>query len=145
MPRPLCAAISTLVLVLFLPIVASAQFKKIDTALSNLSRGFGSGDPQAIVAGIADEDKVQLQFTGLSNQNGYFGRDQATYLLETLFSKVHPSAFKRLSVRQVSGAGEYHITARWTIQANGKPASRLLNITLHQQNTAWVLVSVYTK
>ena len=40
-------------LLLFVPLVASAQYRDLDVALSNLTRGFGSGDPQAIVAVLA--------------------------------------------------------------------------------------------
>lgn len=39
---------------LFVPLIASAQFKDLDGALSSLNRGFGGGDVQAIVAGIAE-------------------------------------------------------------------------------------------
>src|SRR5712691_9976121 len=99
------------------PLAASAQYKDLDTAMSNLTRGFGSGDPQAIVAGVADGDQVMLQFPGLLDQTGYFyGRDQATYLLDGLFSKVHPSGFERQSSRGNSAEKQYSITATWTIQ-----------------------------
>ena len=37
---------------LFVPLVASAQFRDLDAAMSNLDRGFGAGDVQAIVAGM---------------------------------------------------------------------------------------------
>src|SRR4029078_11511769 len=77
----------------FVPVLASAQFKDLDAASSNLSRGFGSGDPQAIVAGMAGSDHVQLQFPGLITESGFFGRDQAAYLLYGLFNKVKPSGF----------------------------------------------------
>ena len=40
----------------FFPVIASAQFKDLDTAMSNLTRGFGGGDAQAIVAGIGDSE-----------------------------------------------------------------------------------------
>jgi len=91
------------------PVIASAQFKDLDTAMSSLSRGFGGGDAQAIVAGIGDGDQVMLQFPGLVNQSGFFGRDQATYLLEGLFSKVRPTAFDQRSTRKVSTKDQYYI------------------------------------
>ena len=142
--RSFCAGISTFFLVLLLPIVAAAQFKNIDTAMQNLTRGFGSGDPQAVVSGMGASDHVQLQFPGLTDQNGFFGRDQAAYVLDGLFNKVKPSAFEMLSARKVAAEGQYHIKARWTIQINGKRATRTLNITLHQTNAAWSLASVNT-
>src|SRR4051794_22957227 len=86
--------------VAFLPVIASAQYKDLDTALSNLSRGFSSGDTQAIVAGMSTEDQVQLQFPGLIEQTGFFGRDQATYILEGLFSKTRPAGFEQQSVKK---------------------------------------------
>src|SRR5438874_336026 len=107
-------------LLLFVPLVASAQFKDLDMAVSNLTRGFGSGDPQAIVAGMSAGDKVMLQFPGLVEQSDFFGRDQAAYLLDGLFSKVHPTAFEQQSAKKVSAEGQYHITGTWTIQNGGK-------------------------
>ena len=126
----------------FVPLVASAQFKDLDVALSSLTRGFGSGDPQAIVAGIAPGDQVMLQFPGLIEQNGFFGRDQAAYLLDGLFSKVHPTGFEQQSARKVSAEGQYYITASWTIQAGEKPDSRELYITLKKQGDKWAVTSV---
>ena len=124
------------------PLVASAQFSDLDAALQNLTRGFGSGDPQAIVAGISAGDKVMLQFPGLINENGFFGRDQAAYLLDGLFSKVHPTAFEQQKARKESAEGQYQITALWTIQVSGKPEMRELYITLKKQGEKWAVTSV---
>ena len=128
--------------VVLTPLVASAQYKDLDVAIENLNRGFGSGDAQAVVSGIASGDQVQLQFPGLIDQNGFFGRDQAAYLLDGLFNKVKPVSFERLSARKVSAEGQYHITARWTIQIAGKPEARDLYITLRNKNNTWSVVSV---
>jgi len=124
--------------VLFVPLVASAQFRDLDAAMSNLERGFGSGDVDAIVAGIAADDQVMLQFPGLADKSGFFGRDQAAYLLDGLFNKVHPSGFERVSARKVSAEGQYHITAKWNI--NNGPVD--LFITLRQKDNKWSVVSV---
>ena len=126
----------------FFPVIASAQFKDLDTAMSNLTRGFGSGDAQAIVAGIADGDQVMLQFPGMIDQSGFFGRDQAAYLLDGLFNKVKPTGFEQLSARKVSAEAQYHITAAWTIQTAGKTEARDLYITLRNKNDRWSVVSV---
>jgi hypothetical protein len=126
----------------FLPVVASAQFKDLDVAMSNLSRGFGGGDPQAVVAGIADGDQVMLQFPGLIDQSGFFGRDQAAYLLDSLFNKVKPSGFDQKSARKVSAEGQYHIVANWTVRANGGAQTRDLYITLRQKNDRWSIASI---
>src|SRR6266849_5740123 len=106
------------VVLAFVPLMASAQYKDLDVALSNLTRGFGSGDPQAIVSGIADGDQVMLQFPGLIQQSGsnVYGRDQAAYLLDGLFSKTHPAGFEQQTARKVRAEGQYHITWTWTIQ-----------------------------
>ena len=122
---------------LFVPLVASAQFRDLDAAMSNLERGFGGGDVDAIVSGIAADDQVQLQFPGLADKSGFFGRDQAAYLLDGLFNKVHPSGFVRVSARKVSAEGQYHITAKWNI-ADG-PVN--LYITLRQKDGKWSVVS----
>ena len=123
---------------LFVPVVASAQFRDLDAAMSNLERGFGSGDVDAIVSGISSAEKVMLQFPGLSDQSGFFGRDQAAYLLDGLFNKVKPSGFERVSARGVRAEGQYHITAKWNI-ADGP---RDLYITLKQTDGKWSVVSV---
>jgi hypothetical protein len=123
---------------LFVPIVASAQFRDLDAAMDNLERGFGSGDVDAIVSGIGSDDQVQLQFPGLVEGEGFFGRDQAAYLLDGLFNKVKPSGFERVSAKGARSEGQYHIKARWSI-ASGE---RDLFITLQQRNDRWVVVSV---
>ena len=124
------------------PLAASAQYKDLDTAMSNLTRGFGSGDPQAIVSGIADGDQVMLQFPGLIDQSGFFGRDQAAYLLDGLFNKVHPSGFEQQSARKNSAQGQYNITATWSIENGGKSETRDLYITLRQKGDRWSIASV---
>ncbi|HEY8180779.1 MAG TPA: hypothetical protein VII32_00960 [Thermoanaerobaculia bacterium] len=132
------------IILAFVPLIASAQYKDLDVALSNLTRGFGGGDPQAIVSGIADGDQVMLQFPGLIQQSGsnVYGRDQAAYLLDGLFGKVHPSSFEQETARKVSAEGQYHITGTWTIQNAGKSENRELYITLHNKNDRWSILSV---
>ena len=130
------------VLAALVPLVASAQFSDLDTAVQNLTRGFGSGDPQAVVAGVAAGDKVMLQFPGLVTENGFYGRDQAAYLLDGLFGKVHPTAFEQQSARKFSAEGQYQITAIWTIQVAGKAETRELYITLKKQGEKWAVTSV---
>lgn len=132
------------IILAFVPLIASAQYKDLDVALSNLTRGFGGGDPQAIVSGIADGDQVMLQFPGLIQQSGSntYGRDQAAYLLDGLFGKVHPSSFEQETARKVSAEGQYHITGTWTIQNAGKSENRELYITLHNKNDRWSILSV---
>lgn len=117
------------VVMLFIPIVASAQFRDLDAAMSNLERGFGGGDVSAIVSGIGADSQVQLQFPGLADKDGFFGRDQAAYLLDGLFNKVKPSGFERVSARGARSEGQYHIKGRWTTSAG----VRDLYITLQQQ------------
>ena len=127
---------------LFVPLVASAQFKDLDLAMSNLNRGFSGGDVQAIVGGIADGDQVMLQFPGLVDQNGFFGRDQAAYVLDGLFNKVKPTGFEQVSARKVSAEGQYHITAKWAIDAGGRSETRDLYITLRIKGDRWSVASV---
>jgi hypothetical protein len=127
------------VVALGMPVIASAQYKDLDTALSSLSRGFGSGDTQAIMAGMADGDKVELQFPGLIPQSGFYGRDQATYVLEQLFTKAKPTGFEQRNAKKVSAEGQYHITGEWDV--NGGP--RELYITLKSKgDNKWSIVSV---
>jgi hypothetical protein len=123
---------------LFVPLVAQAQFRDLDAAMSNLERGFGGGDVDAIVSGISSDAQVQLQFPGLADKDGFFGRDQAAYLLDGLFNKVKPSGFERVSAKGARSEGQYHIKGRWTTSAG----VRDLYITLQQKDGRYVIVSV---
>lgn len=123
---------------LFVPLVASAQFRDLDAAMANLERGFGAGDVDAIVSGIAADEQVMLQFPGLADKSGFFGRDQAAYLLDGLFNKARPTAFERVSARGQRAEGQYHIRARWTIG----DGTRDLYVTLQQKDDRWSIVSV---
>lgn len=127
---------------LFVPLVASAQYKDLDTARSNLIRGFGGGDAQAIIAGVAEGDQVMLQFPGLVDESGFFGRDQAAYLLDGLFNRVKATGFDEQVTRGVSAKKQYNITATWTIQVGQKTEARDLYITLQNKNDRWSLASV---
>jgi len=123
---------------LFVPLVASAQFRDLDAAMSNLERGFGGGNVDAIVSGIGAGSQVQLQFPGLADKEGFFGRDQAAYLLDGLFNKVKPSGFERVSAKGARSEGQYHIKGRWSTSAG----ERDLYITLQQKDGRWTIVSI---
>lgn len=123
---------------LCVPVSVSAQYRDLDTALSDLVRGFGDGDTQAIIAGMAEDDKVQLQFPGLITQSGFFGRDQATYILEQLFAKAKPTGFVQQHVEKVSTEAQYQIVGQWTV-AGG---ARTLYITLRNKSDKWSIVSL---
>lgn len=127
---------------LFVPLVASAQFKDLDTAMANLNKGFGSGDVQAIVAGIGDGEQVMLQFPGLVDQSGFFGKDQAAYFLDGLFNKARPTGFDPTNSKKSSAEGQYHITARWTVNNGGKAEARDLYVTLRVKGDRWSIASV---
>lgn len=129
---------------LFMPLIASAQFKDLDGALSSLNRGFGGGDVQAIVAGIADGEQVMLQFPGLVEQSGggFYGRDQAAYLLDGLFNKAEPVNFEQQNTKKASAEKQYHITARWTMKVGDRTETRDLYITLRDKNERWSIASV---
>ena len=129
-------------LLLFVPLVASAQFKDLDTAMSSLNRGFGAGDVQAIVSGIGDGEKVMLQFPGLVDQSGYYGKDQAAYLLDGLFNKAKPAGFEPTSSKKSSAEGQYYITAKWSVINGGKSEARDLYITLRSKGDHWSVASV---
>jgi len=130
-------------ILMFVPLVAQAQFKDLDVAMSNLTRGFGSGDAQAVIAGIGEGDQVRLQFPGLIEQNGnYYGRDQAAYLLDGLFNRVKPSGFDLKRATKKSAEGQYEIAATWTVLVAGKPQARDLYITLWNNKDKWSVASV---
>ena len=134
----LVTRIAVIVLSFVVPLVASAQFRDLDTAMDSLDRGFGSGDVDAIVSGMTADDQVQLQFPGLADKSGFFGRDQAAYLLDGLFNKVKPTRFEPVSARGQRAEGQHHIKARWVIGEG----ERDLYITLKQKGDRWAVVSV---
>lgn len=126
------------VVTLFVPIVASAQFRDLDAAMANLERGFGGGDVNAIVSGIGSGAQVELRFPGLADKDGFFGRDQAAYLLDGLFNDVKPSGFETIKARGARSEGQYQITGRWSTSKG----ARTLYITLQEKDGRWVVVSV---
>lgn len=127
---------------LFVPLVASAQYRDLDVAMANLSRGFGSEDVQAIVAGVADGEQVQLQFPGIVDQSGFFGRDQAALMLDAIFNRVEATGFQEVSTRKQTAENQYHITARWSVVVDGRAGTRDLYITLRQKGDRWSVASV---
>ncbi|HSP33442.1 MAG TPA: hypothetical protein VLU46_03900 [Thermoanaerobaculia bacterium] len=130
-------------LLLFVPLVASAQFRDLDTAMSNLNKGFGGGDVSSIVSGIGSGEQVFLEFPGLVPQKGPFGRDQASLLLDSLFNKAKPSNFEPVSTRKNSADGLYNITAKWTVNSGGTQEVRDLYVTLRaNKNNGWSIASV---
>jgi hypothetical protein len=130
-------------LLLFVPLVASAQFRDLDTAMSNLNKGFGGADVSAIVSGIGSGEQVFLEFPGLVPQKGPFGRDQASYLLSDLFGKAKPSNFEPVSTRKNSAEGLYNVTAKWTVNGGGAADVRELYVTLRaNKNGGWSIASV---
>ncbi|HVR42319.1 MAG TPA: hypothetical protein VMS56_02640 [Thermoanaerobaculia bacterium] len=132
-----------LVLALAVPPGLAAQgYGDLDQAISNLSRGFGNGEVRAIVAGLGETDKVRLQFPGLIENSGIFGRDQASYLLEKLFSTTSPAGFEQTRARKVSAEGQYRIEADWTITRGGRTVVVPLYIVLQSKDDRWVLLSV---
>ncbi len=127
---------------LLVPVLVSAQgFRDLDSAVAGITRGFERGESGPIVAGVGDQ--VMLQFGDLMNgKSGFFGRDQASYLLDELFGKVKPSRFEVTSARKVSSQGQYHITANWTIQRGGKSETRELYVTLQSHDSEWTVASI---
>lgn len=127
---------------LFVPLVASAQYRDLDAAMSNLNRGFTNEEVQAIVAGVADGEQVQLQFPGIVTQSGFFGRDQAALLLDSMFNRIDAVSFDQTKSRKESAENQYHITADWTVKVDGRLQTRDLYITLRQKNDRWSVASI---
>ncbi|HUF18977.1 MAG TPA: DUF4783 domain-containing protein [Thermoanaerobaculia bacterium] len=126
------------IILLFVPVVASAQYRDLDSAMSNLARGFERGQTQNIIEGISTGDKINLEFPGLVTESGFFGRDQASYLLDELFNKTKPTGFERRTARGGSSSGAYNIKASWTVSQG----ERDLYITLKEQDGRWLIVSI---
>lgn len=131
-------AVSIALAMLCVSAPAAAQYRDLDAAFADIERGFAGGNVDAIVAGIGADQPVVLEFPGLTEESGMFGRDQAAYLLDGLFHKVGPNGFVRKSVKADRARGEYLITGRWTL-ADG---ARDLSITLRYGQGRWTLVAV---
>lgn len=132
------SAVSIALATLCVSAPASAQYRDLDAALAGLERGFAGGDVDAIVSGIGADQSVLLEFPGLAEPSGMFGRDQAAYLLDGLFHKVEPNGFVRQGVKADRARGENLITGRWTF-ADG---ARDLLITLRHGQGRWTVVAV---
>ena len=132
--------VMSMVLVLLAPLAFAESYRDLDTAMSSLARGFERGESAPIVTGIGDQ--VMLQFPGLMSEDGFFGRDQASYLLEQLFEKVSPSGFEVSSARKVSAQGQYHVTANWTIRTGDGSEVRELYVTLQSREDRWSIASI---
>jgi hypothetical protein len=131
-----------MLLLAILPLAAMAQgFSDLDQAAAKLARGFGSGEARAVVAGLGENDKVQLQFPGLIEETGFFGADQASYMLEKLFRAANPSGYAARSARKVSAEDQYRIVADWTVNRGGAAEVVPLYLTLQKNGERWVLVS----
>lgn len=130
-------------LLLAAPLAVAAQgFRDLDTAMAGIETGFTRGAAQPIVAGIGDGDQVMLEFAGLIGESGFFGRDQAAYMLDELFSKSRPMQFEQVSARKVSAEGQYHIHGRWTVTRGGREEQRDVYVTLRQKGDRWVVASI---
>lgn len=130
----------SLVLMLLAPLALAESYRDLDTAMSSLARGFERGEAAPIVTGVGDQ--VMLQFPELMDEDGFFGRDQASYLLEELFTKVRPSGFEVTSARKVSAQGQYHVTANWTIRVGSASEIRELYVTLQSREDRWSIASI---
>lgn len=129
-----------LAILMLAPLALAEGFRDLDAAMSSLARGFERGETEPIVAGVGEQ--VMLQFPGLIDEDGFFGRDQASYLLEELFDKVRPSGFEVTSARKVSAQGQYHVTANWTLRRGNETEVRELFVTLQSREDRWSIVSI---
>lgn len=73
---------------------------------------------------------------------GFYGRDQAAYLLDGLFNKAEPVNFEQQNTKKASAKNQYHITARWTVKVGDRTEARDLYITLRYKNERWSIASV---
>lgn len=115
-------------------------FRSLDLAVSSVTRGFERGESHPIVGGVGDQ--VMLDFPGLLGKSGFFGRDQASYLLDELFSKARPVSFEVNGMRKVSAQSQYHIEADWTVTIEGEEQTRSVFITLQNRDDRWFVASV---
>lgn len=115
-------------------------FRELDLAVSSLTRGFERGESHPIVNGIGDQ--VMLEFPGLVSESGFFGRDQASYVLDELFSRAVPTGFEVMNARKVSAQNQYHINGRWSVEIENSAQTREVHITLQSRDDRWFVASI---
>lgn len=130
----------TVVLALAAPSLFAEGFRSLDLAVANVTRGFERGESHPIVGGVGDQ--VMLEFPGLLGEPGFFGRDQASYMLDELFTKASPDAFEVTGMRKVSAQNQYHIEADWTVKIDGAKQVRVVFITLQNRDDRWFIASI---
>ncbi len=125
------------------PFAAMAgAYSNLDNALSAINSGFEKGQSGPLVSGIDDGDKIELQFPGLIERTGFFGPDQAAYVLDEVFKKASPSGFEQVSARKVSAQKQYHITGNWKISPGGAVEQREVYIILQSKGDRWSIISI---
>lgn len=130
-----------IIIALFTAVAAQADgFRELDLAVSSLTRGFERGESHPIVNGIGDQ--VMLEFPGLVSESGFFGRDQASYVLDELFKRALPTGFDVMNARKVSAQNQYHINGKWSIEIENESQTREVHITLQNRDDRWFVASI---
>lgn len=115
-------------------------FRSLDLAAASVTRGFERGESHPLVGGVGDQ--VMLEFPGLLADSGFFGRDQASYMLDELFSKTEALGFEVTGMRKVSAQSQYHIEADWTVKVDGQEQTRGIFVTLQSRDDRWFVASI---
>lgn len=144
--KSFCVVISTLFLVLLLPVVASAQFTR-DDVFAKLRDGFTRGDVASIVDGMPQGAPVHLEFPEISLKR-YVGRNQnATAVLEQVFKGIRPKIFVPRpgwdeELEKSKTDVECLIRGQWRVEIDGKSQLRELYIKLRNDGDVWLVMSI---
>jgi hypothetical protein len=136
--KSFCVVISTLFLVLLLPVVALSQYTR-DDVFAKLRSGFSRGDAAPIVEGMPQGMPVRLEFPELSLSR-YVGRNaNATAVLEQVFKGIRPKIFvPRSGWDEELEKSKTDVTcilrAQWRVEIDGKSQLRELYITLRNED-----------
>ncbi|MDT4966703.1 MAG: hypothetical protein QOJ64_1440 [Acidobacteriota bacterium] len=138
--------ISTLFLVLLLPVVASAQYTR-DDVFYKLSDGFGHGDVAALVEGMPQGMPVHLEFPELSLSRNVGRNQNATAVLEQVFKGMRPIIFRaRPDWNEQLDKSRADVTCllrgQWRVTIDGKGQLRELYIRLRNDDDEWRILSI---
>ena len=144
--KSFCVVISTLFLVLLLPLVASAQYTR-DDVFEKLRDGFGRGNVASIVEGMPQGMPVRLELPELSLNRNVGRTTNAMAVLEQAFKGIRPIIFvPRPGWNEQLEQSRTDVTcilrAQWRLEIEGKSQLRELYIRLRNDDDEWRILSI---
>ena len=151
--RSLWIIISTLCLMVFLPVVAAAQYTQDDVFGKLRFDGLSRGEVAALVEGMPQGMPVRLEFPEISLSRNVRRNANATAVLEEVFKRIRPKILladpdwreKLEQTRSNPDNVRCVLKGKWRVEVDGK--SQLRELTIELRNDAydgerWFLVGL---